>query len=90
MSKINTFKRLCFNNKFDILTNLDYEHFYLDFIDKKADLSVVSIPYKVNIPYAVFETENRSIRVSKKNHYIHIIRGDTCEKGFKLFLKILF
>ena len=39
----------------DILTNLDYEQFYLDFIEKGADFSVVSIPYQVNIPYAVLE-----------------------------------
>lgn len=39
----------------DILTNLDYEQFYLDFIEKNADFSLVSIPYQVNIPYAVLE-----------------------------------
>tara|TARA_B110000027_G_scaffold133461_1_gene161997 strand:- start:13656 stop:14705 length:1050 start_codon:yes stop_codon:yes gene_type:complete len=42
----------------DVLTNLDYEQFYLDFIENDADFSVVSIPYKVNIPYAVLE-ENK-------------------------------
>lgn len=45
----------------DILTNLDYEEFYKDFINKDADLSVVTIPYKVNIPYAVIETSNDKI-----------------------------
>lgn len=40
----------------DILTNLDYEHFFLEFINGGADLSVVTIPYKVDIPYAVLET----------------------------------
>ena len=39
----------------DILTNLDYEHFFLDFLENDADMSIVSIPYKVNIPYAVLE-----------------------------------
>lgn len=42
----------------DILTNLDYEHFFLDFINKEADFSVVTIPYNVDIPYAVLETSN--------------------------------
>ena len=42
----------------DILTNLDYEGFFLDFIEQNADLSVVTIPYQVNIPYAVLETSN--------------------------------
>lgn len=42
----------------DLLTNLDYEDFFLDFIQSEADLSVVTIPYSVNIPYAVLETNN--------------------------------
>jgi dTDP-glucose pyrophosphorylase len=42
----------------DILTNIDYEHFFLDFIKEDADLSVVTIPYSVNIPYAVLNTNN--------------------------------
>lgn len=45
----------------DILTNLDYEGFFLDFIERGADLSVVTIPYKVTIPYAVLETSNGTI-----------------------------
>jgi NDP-sugar pyrophosphorylase family protein len=40
---------------------LDYEHFFLEFIEKDADMSVVTIPYQVNIPYAVLETENENI-----------------------------
>ena len=40
--------------------------FYLDFLNQEADLSVVSIPYKVNIPYAVFETEERSVKSLKE------------------------
>ena len=42
----------------DVLTNLDYEHFFLHFLQQDADFSVVSIPYKVNVPYAVLETTN--------------------------------
>jgi dTDP-glucose pyrophosphorylase len=42
----------------DILTNLDYENFYMEFIKSEADLSVVTIPYNVSIPYAVLETSN--------------------------------
>ncbi|WP_299519975.1 nucleotidyltransferase family protein [Winogradskyella sp.] len=45
----------------DILTNLDYEEFYLDFINQDADLSVVTIPYNVSIPYAVLETTNKHV-----------------------------
>lgn len=46
----------------DILTNLNYEHFFLDFIRQDADFSVVTIPYSVNIPYAVIETLNNNIK----------------------------
>lgn len=51
----------------DILTNLDYEQFYLDFKRRNADLSVASIPYSVNIPYAVLEKgKDESIRGLKE------------------------
>ncbi|WP_298542668.1 nucleotidyltransferase family protein [uncultured Aquimarina sp.] len=50
----------------DILTNLDYESFFLDFIELKADLSVVTIPYQVNIPYAVLETDNGRVKSFKE------------------------
>ena len=42
----------------DILTNLDYEDFFLDFIRRDADLAVVTIPYQVSVPYAVLETSD--------------------------------
>jgi dTDP-glucose pyrophosphorylase len=42
----------------DLLTNIDYEHFFLDFLKNDADFSVVTIPYSVDIPYAVLETNN--------------------------------
>jgi dTDP-glucose pyrophosphorylase len=45
----------------DILTNLDYEDFFLDFIEKDADMSVVTIPYSVDVPYAVMETSNSHV-----------------------------
>ncbi|MBW3544681.1 MAG: NTP transferase domain-containing protein, partial [Bacteroidetes bacterium] len=32
----------------DLLTDIDFEDFYLEFINSGADLAVVSIPYKVN------------------------------------------
>lgn len=42
----------------DLLTNVDFEAFFIDFVDTNADLSVVTIPYNVDIPYAVLEVEN--------------------------------
>jgi dTDP-glucose pyrophosphorylase len=62
VSKVTDFKHdyvLVTNS--DLLTNLDYEHFFLEFLEKDADMSVVSIPYQVNIPYAVLETEDDNI-----------------------------
>lgn len=59
VSKIDNFKHdyvLVTNS--DLLTNIDYEHFFLDFLKKDADLAVLTIPYQVNIPYAVLETLN--------------------------------
>ena len=68
----------------DILTNLDYEHFFLDFLQQEADMSVVTIPYKVNVPYAVLETANRRVHDFKEkpvytyysNGGIYFIRRD--------------
>ena len=56
VSQINNFKHdhILLTNS-DVLTNLNYEDFYLDFIEKEADFSIVSIPYQVNIPYAVLD-----------------------------------
>ena len=42
----------------DVLTNIDYEDFYMNFIESGADISVATIPYVVEVPYAVFETCN--------------------------------
>ncbi len=39
----------------DILTNIDYEDFFLKAIKAKADVAVASIPYDINVPYAIFE-----------------------------------
>ena len=42
----------------DILTNINFQEFYDEFISQDADLAVATIPYNVNIPYAVLETSN--------------------------------
>ncbi len=60
----------------DILTNLDYEDFFLDFIEKDADMSVVTIPYSVDIPYAVMDTEdNRVLSFKEKPTYTYYSNG---------------
>ena len=45
----------------DLLTNINYENFYMDFLENNADMSVATIPYKVNIPYAVIETNDKNV-----------------------------
>lgn len=67
VSKINNFLHdyVLITNS-DVLTNLDYEHFFLDFLKQDADFSVVTIPYHVDIPYAVLETNNGVIHNFKE------------------------
>jgi dTDP-glucose pyrophosphorylase len=62
VSTISTFKHdyVLITNS-DLLTNLDYEDFFLDFLQSEAALSVVTIPYSVNVPYAVLETRDGHI-----------------------------
>lgn len=50
----------------DILTNIDYEQFFLEFINNEADLAVLTIPYQVHVPYAVLETEEGNIKSFKE------------------------
>ena len=71
----------------DVITKLDYEKFFLDFEDKKADLSIITIPYSVNIPYGVtsIETSDNSIvSLDEKPSYTHY-----CNAGIYLFKKSL-
>lgn len=50
----------------DLLTNIDYEQFFLEFINQDADLAVLTIPYQVSIPYAVLETSNETVKSFKE------------------------
>jgi dTDP-glucose pyrophosphorylase len=60
----------------DILTNLDVEDFYRDFIGQQADMSVASVPYKVNMPFAVLETsQSRVISFQEKPQYTYYTNG---------------
>lgn len=60
----------------DILTNIDYEHFFIDFKKQNADFSVVTIPYSVDVPYAVLETNNgHVINFREKPTYTYYSNG---------------
>ncbi len=67
----------------DLLTNIDYEDLYKTFIEKNADMMVASIPYHVNLPYAIFETDERKIiSFKEKPNYIYYANA-----GIYLFKK---
>lgn len=46
----------------DLFTNIDYEDFYLHFIQHDAEMSVAAIPYNVSIPYGILDLEGREIQ----------------------------
>jgi dTDP-glucose pyrophosphorylase len=77
----------------DLLTSIDYEDFYVDFLQSDAVLSVATIPYEVKIPYAVLETTDNSVLSFKEkptytyysNAGIYLIRRESLKmipKGF--------
>lgn len=60
----------------DIITNIDYEHFYLEFLKNDADMAVATIPYQVNIPYAVLETSGiKILNFKEKPTYTYYSNG---------------
>lgn len=46
----------------DLFTNINYEDFYLHFLQHDADMSVAAVPYTVSVPYGIFDLEGRDIR----------------------------
>lgn len=62
VSLIETFKNdaiLIMNS--DLLTNIDFEDMFNLFSLENADIVVASIPYKVQVPYAVLDTTGKTI-----------------------------
>jgi dTDP-glucose pyrophosphorylase len=56
----------------DLLTNIDLGKMHEEFIKQDSDLMVATVPYKVNIPYAVMETEDdKVISLKEKPTYIY-------------------
>lgn len=46
----------------DVFTNIDYEDFYLHFLQHDAEMSVAAIPYNVSIPYGILDLDGRNIK----------------------------
>jgi len=77
LSKIKNFRHnhILLTNS-DILTNLDYEDLFLQFLKEDADMAVVTIPYKVDVPYAVLETSNGHVmNFKEKPTYTYYSNG---------------
>lgn len=56
----------------DLLTNIDFEDLFIFSQNQNADLTVACIPYQVNIPYAVMETDDLLVTGFKeKPTYTH-------------------
>ena len=59
----------------DLFTNINYEDFYLHFMENDADMSVAAYPYTISVPFGIFELDGRNVRgVSEKpvfNYYIN-------------------
>ena len=67
LSRITNFKHdLVLLSNSDLLTNFDYEQFYLEFIRSEADFAVMTVPYQVFIPYAVLESESGEVKGFKE------------------------
>jgi len=45
----------------DLLTNIDFEDFYLTHLEKHSDMTVAAVPYQVKVPYAVLETQDHTV-----------------------------
>jgi dTDP-glucose pyrophosphorylase len=50
----------------DILTNIDLEDFYINFIEQDAAMSIAAIGYTVNVPYAVLEMNDSQVSSLKE------------------------
>lgn len=46
----------------DLLTNINFGNLYDEFVKYDADLAVASVPYHVDLPYAVMELEDNAIK----------------------------
>ena len=46
----------------DLFTNIDYEDFYIHYVQHEAEMSVAAVPYNVSIPYGILDLEGRNIQ----------------------------
>lgn len=48
----------------DLLTNIDFEAFYISYREKGADMAIATVPYHIDVPYAIMELSDSSEVVS--------------------------
>ncbi len=46
----------------DLLTNIDYEDFFIHFYENEAEMSIAAIPYNVSIPYGILDLDGRNVK----------------------------
>ncbi len=67
----------------DLLTDIDYQDLYLEFVKQDADMIIATVPHKVNIPYGVAEINDQVITsLKEKPTYIYY-----CNAGIYIFKK---
>lgn len=72
----------------DLFTNADFENLYLDLVKSNAEMAVASTEYKIDVPYAVLETEESKVLEFKEkpsyiyysNAGIYILKRELIEK----------
>ena len=50
----------------DLYTNADIENLFLKFINENADMAISSTLYNIDVPYAVFESDNFKVNAIKE------------------------
>ncbi|HEX6891882.1 MAG TPA: nucleotidyltransferase family protein [Chryseolinea sp.] len=69
----------------DLLTNIDFEAFFLFYKEHRAQMAVASIPYTVNVPYAVLKTNDHHIEsFVEKPSYTYYSNGGIYLFDFEL------
>lgn len=46
----------------DLFTNIDYEDFYLHFMENNADMSIAAVPYSISVPYGILDLDGKEVK----------------------------
>jgi dTDP-glucose pyrophosphorylase len=70
----------------DLLTNIDFHDFYKKFIESESDMQVATIPYHIDVPYAIMDIneKNEVLSFSEKPRFTYYSNA-----GIYLFKKEL-